>query len=133
MSRLEKQIKYWQETASRDLAVAESLFKLQHYDACLFFCHLSLEKELKGLVVEKNNGPAPYIHDLERLINLTGFDDVSKDIKDNLKTITEFNISGRYPEIKKDFYLKCDKQYTKKYLDITKKLHKWLRKKYLKK
>ena len=129
MNDLQKQLIYWQETSDRDLKTAEGLFKLKRYDACLFFCHLSLEKFLKGLVVAEIHGPAPYIHNLKKLAKLANLDLTDEDMA-NLIVITDFNISGRYPEIKSGFYTKCDKTYTEKYLTITKSLHSWLKRRY---
>lgn len=55
MSNLDKQIKYWKESSKHDWAMVELLFKHKRYDYCLFFCHLSLEKLLKSMIVEKNS------------------------------------------------------------------------------
>lgn len=47
----------------------------KRYDACLFFCHLVLEKLLKGLVVKRTEKAAPCIHDLAELLKTTGIFD----------------------------------------------------------
>ena len=57
------------------------------------------KKLLKGLVVAEIHGPAPYIHNLKKLAKLANLDLNDKDMA-NLVIITDFNISGRYPEIK---------------------------------
>jgi len=84
---------------------------------------------LKWLVVIKIKKSAPYTHDLAKLANLAGLK-LTKDQLDNLKIINSFNISGRYDDAKLMFYKKCTLSYTKEYLNITKKLLLWLRKKY---
>ena len=100
MSNLQKQIQYWKDSSRRDWKTAEALFfKAKRYDACLFFCHLSLEKILKWLVVIKIKKSAPYTHDLAKLANLAGLK-LTKDQLDNLKIINSFNISGRYDDAK---------------------------------
>jgi len=66
-SLLKKQINYWLKLAEEDWKTTQGLFKLKHYSACLFFCHLTLEKILKALVVQQTKQPTPYLHDLERL------------------------------------------------------------------
>ena len=71
MQGMQKQIDYWKQTGSRNLKTASDLYKTWHYDACLFFCHLALEKTLKGLVVQHTKEPAPYIHDLAKLAALS--------------------------------------------------------------
>ncbi len=64
---MNKQIDYWKKSADYNWKTALDLFKTKHHDACLFFCHLTLEKIIKGLVVEYTDEPAPYIHDLANL------------------------------------------------------------------
>lgn len=132
MKNIEKQIDYWKRSSARNLESARGLLKLKHYDACLFFCHLALEKMLKGLVTEYTNKPAPYIHDLENLALIAELL-ISKEQKDNLKTITRFNIGGHYDDDKFAFYKMCTKEYTEKYFNISKELYLWLKKQYRKK
>ena len=50
---MKKHVRYWIDSADHDLAVAESLFKSEKYDWCLFIAHLVLEKVLKGCYVER--------------------------------------------------------------------------------
>jgi len=64
---IKEQTDHWKHLAARDWKTARGLFEIKRYDACLFFCHLTLEKLLKGLVVFHTKQEAPYIHDLERL------------------------------------------------------------------
>ncbi|MFH1838461.1 MAG: HEPN domain-containing protein [Candidatus Kuenenbacteria bacterium] len=122
-------IKYWKESAKRDFVVAESLFKLKHYSHSLFFCHLSLEKLLKGLVVRDTKTHAPFVHDLVYLIKLTNSNPTLKQIKD-LEEINKFNIKARYDNEKLKFYKICNKFYTEKYFEICKIFYLWLEKKY---
>ncbi|MEW6086943.1 MAG: HEPN domain-containing protein [bacterium] len=132
MNNVNKQIDYWKETAQRDWKTALGLFKIKRYDACLFFCHLTLEKILKGLVVKQTNHPSPFIHDLEKLAFLSKLKLTEQQIQD-LRTISTFNIAARYDNIKLAFYKKCTKNFTEKYLLTTKKLYLWLKREYLKK
>ncbi len=129
---LNNQINHWKESSERSWKTALGLFKIKRYDACLFFCHLTLEKSLKGLVAKTTKNPAPYIHDLAKLSNLAQLN-LSPDQIQNLRTITTFNISTRYDDIKFEFYKKCTKEYTEKHFLISKKLFLWLKKQYPKK
>ena len=129
--KLKTQIDYWKKSAKRNLDTAEVLFQNKRYDSCLFFCHLALEKILKGLVVKQTEKAVPYIHYLEKLSLLAKLELTEEQIK-NLRIITDFNIAGRYDAVKFAFYKKCTKDYTEKYFDITKKLFLWLEKKYQK-
>ena len=132
MNTTKEQIKYWQKSSKRDFKTASELFKLKRYDACLFFCHLALEKILKGLVVEVTKKTPPYIHDLAKLANTAELE-LSEDQIQNLRAITGFNIASRYNDEKFLFYKKCTKAYTEKYIKITKNLYLWAKKNYQKK
>lgn len=119
---LEAQVQHWKESAKRNWETAQNLFKLNHRDACLFFCHLALEKILKAAVLRKTKKVPPYIHDLAKLAVLAHLK-VSPEEIQHLRTITTFNIAARYDEIKFQFYKKCTPTFTKQYLQITKKLY----------
>jgi HEPN domain-containing protein len=102
MTDSQERIKYWRSASRRDLRTAEGLLGLKRYDACLFFGHLAIEKLLKGLVEAHTNEIPPYTHDLERLGKLinTPLSDIQLA---DLRTITEFNIAGRYDDAKHAF------------------------------
>lgn len=120
-----KHIRYWQQSATRNFATARDLYRTQHYDACLFFCHLTIEKYLKALVVEKVKCAAPYTHDLIVLARVAGIP-LSPTQEQLLRTITTFNISGRYDDEKFQFYKKATPSYTKQYLQRTERFYLWL-------
>ncbi len=132
MSKInQKQIEYWKQSALRTWKVSLSLYKNKHYDACLFFCHLSIEKLLKGLITKQTQDNPPYIHDLKTLAKIAKVK-ISEEQNDQLGILTTFNIAGRYSDVKHDFYKKCTKNYTKQYLDVSKQLFLWLKKEYQK-
>lgn len=128
---LQEQVSYWKDTSLRDFETAKSLFKLKRYDACLFFCHLAVEKILKGVLVEKTNEPAPYTHNLSHLVEIAKIP-VTKEQMAVLSTITTFNIAGRYDNVKQDFYKKCTKDFAEKHLTKSKQVYLWLEKQYQK-
>lgn len=123
-----KIIDYWLTTAEHNYQTAKFLFKGGRYPECLFFCHLTIEKILKALVVKQTKSHAPYTHKLVRLASLVNIK-LNAEQLENLTTITEFNLAARYYEIKFNFYKKCTKPYTEKYFLISQKLYLWLRKK----
>lgn len=129
---LERQIEYLCDSAEGNWGAALVLFKSKRYDACLFFCHLVLEKLLKGLVIIHTNDRPPYIHDLEKLARIAALE-LTDEQRKNFSTITTFNIATRYDEEKYLFYKKCTKPYTQKYLKISEELYLWLKKQYPKK
>lgn len=132
MTQLEKTLAYFQESSEKDWKMAQKLFRSKDYGYALFFCHLTLEKLLKAIVVAKTDKAAPYIHNLVQLARLADikFDANTKNI---LKEITTFNIAGRYDDEKQAFYKKCTKPFAQKFFNVSGKIFSWLKKDYLKK
>lgn len=118
-------INYWRKTAEHDYETMLTLFRNGRYSDSLFYGHIVLEKILKGLVVKNIKKHAPYIHDLVRLQGLTELHLPRKTLY-FLNRINDFNIRGRYPEERLQFYKKCTKEFTKSYLDKIIKLYKEL-------
>ncbi|MDP2909886.1 MAG: HEPN domain-containing protein [bacterium] len=122
-----KNTTYWRESSEQDLRVAQELFKLGHYPHCLFFCHLSVEKILKAIVVGSTKEFPPYTHDLRKLAEI-GNVSLNKSKEQTLDKISTFNIAGRYADAKFKFYQKYNKKETAiKYLNITENLIVWLK------
>ena len=129
---LQQNIKYWLDSSKKDLDVAQDLFRSKHYPQCLFFCHLSLEKLLKGIITKTTKKYPPYIHDLQRLAEFAKID-LNSQQKKCLDQIFTFNIAGRYADAKFEFYKKYNKkEYAQRYLKITKSLLLWLKKEFQK-
>lgn len=105
---------------------------MKDYDACLFFCHLTLEKLLKAFVVRETKDAAPFIHNLLRLAHLAKID-VSDERMEQLKIITSFHIAGRYGDEKLAFHKQCTRMFTEPYYQQAKRLYLWLKKEFPKK
>lgn len=118
--------RFWVETAERNWKVAEDTFRLEHFDWALFFCHLTLEKMLKGMIIKNGITPPPS-HDLLKLAKIAkirlpeGYDNYFKEI-------TTYNIEARYDDFKRSFYKKATKTYAKKWMQIGKEIILWLQK-----
>ena len=123
---------FWVKQSDEDWRVVQSLFTNRHYAHALFYCHLSLEKILKALVVQKTKEHSPYIHNLLVLAQKAVIH-VSQEQQEQFQEITTFNVRARYDDVKHQFYRKATKEYTEKYIEITKQLRLWLKKNYLKK
>ena len=83
------------------------------------------KKLLKALAVDKGRESIPKIHDLNKLANSAGLqlDDQKKNLFD---IITSFNIETRYPDYKKEFFNKCDSDFTSRYIKKIKEIRLWL-------
>lgn len=123
---LKEAIDYWVKSADRNLSAAKDLFKTKHYVECLLFCHLSIEKTIKALIVKKTKKATLPIHDLLKLSGKTGLR-FSKEKLKLLAEINELNIRARYDSIKFKFYKRATREYTKKYLERTERLYSWLK------
>lgn len=127
MTLIAKHISYWQRSAKRSWETTYDLYRAKRYDACLFFCHLTIEKTLKALAVLHTRRAAPYTHNLIILARVANIA-LSHAQEELLRTITTFNISGRYDDYKFQFYKKATLRYTKRYLDATNEFYLWLQK-----
>ncbi len=120
-------IKYWLTGSKEDFDSAEILYKNKKYHHALFFCHLSIEKMLKAIIVKSTKTAPPLIHDLVRLAERAGVP-VNELQKNELAEITTFSIEARYDDYKLSFRKKAKKQFSLKYLDKTKEMLQWLSK-----
>ncbi len=117
----------WFKNAARKWAAAKTLFRGKHFVECLFFCHLSLELYLKGLIILCGNEAVPHSHDLVMLARLSG-SEYSNEQSLQLAEINEFNLRARYEEHKLKLYKRATRALTKRYLDITEALLLWFKK-----
>lgn len=124
---LKQAINYWRKSAQMNLSAAQDLFKTRHYVECLFFCHLSIEKIIKGLVLKNTKKNPPPVHHLPYLISLSGVK-ISEKQQGLIKRINEFNLRARYNDYKFRFYKIADKDFTEKYLKNVEELFRWLKK-----
>jgi len=91
------QIEYWKRGAEEDFAAAQSLLEKGHLRHCLFFAHLAIEKMLKAHVTRKTDDVPPRIHNLIRLVDITGLK-LNVEQKDFLREFGVYQLEGRYPD-----------------------------------
>jgi HEPN domain-containing protein len=127
MSKEEK-ITYWVKSSGKDWKAASHLFEKGDYAYSLFFGHLTIEKLLKAIIVEKLNEVPPYTHRLVSLAEKVGLDMSSKRLE-LLEVITDFNLEARYPDEKFSFFKKCTREFTEEHLKKIGGLRRWLLKK----
>lgn len=127
MTQKEQVVKYWKEGAKKSLSLAKSVFRGKYYDHALFCGHLALEKLLKAIVVEFANEPSPRSHDLLYLAGLAKID-LTIEQQKILAEVNTFNIAGRYPEEKLEFYKRVNKNMAGEWLAKIGKIYLWLSK-----
>ena len=124
---IKKIVDYWIHGSEEDYKTAQALFSGNRYTHALFFCHLTIEKILKGLVVKKSHTHSPLEHNLLQLAKLSGLE-FSTEQLERLAEINTFNIRGRYDDYRFGFYKRATKSYTEEYFSKTKDLYTWLKK-----
>ncbi len=97
MENIPKHIVHWQKGAIESLETAEILILKGKNSFGLFFCHLSIEKQLKSLFIKHNNEFPPKTHKLLYLSNNIGIE-ISNEMKLFFSKLMEFQLERRYPE-----------------------------------
>jgi HEPN domain-containing protein len=97
MIDINKQLDYWKNGADNDLETAELLISSRKYIEGLFFCHLTIEKIFKALVVKKTKQLAPKTHILNYLHELTNVE-LSDQNTVFLSILMKYQLEGRYPD-----------------------------------
>jgi len=121
----EEKVNYWIEAAEKDWVVAGHLLEKGDYPYTLFFGHLTIEKLLKAICVNRFDEPPPFTHRLIYLAEKAELD-ISSERMEILEIITDFNLSARYPDEKFLFYKKCSLEFTETYLKKIEEMKGWL-------
>ena len=124
---METHVNYWLAQSDNDLPVAESMLENGHYTWSLFIGHLVLEKIFKAIYVKEHQKIAPRIHDLVKRAKSTSLK-LSDQQLIFLSEVSDFNMEGRYPDEKNQFFRKCDKEFAMDYLRRIKEMRTWLKK-----
>jgi HEPN domain-containing protein len=115
----------WFRQAQYDFGTAESLFGSERYPPVLFFCHLTLEKALKALYVEKFNDIPEKTHSLVLLVELLELE-LPQHLIDSLLVINRLGVTGRYPHNLAKMLEQYTEAQTRKILEETKEILTWL-------
>ncbi len=96
------------------------------YSYSLFFGHLTIEKMLKALYVDRREKNPPYTHSFIYLSEQVSLN-LSDEQLEMFETITDFHIEAWYPDEKFSFRKKCTRNFTERYIVTIKGLREWLR------
>jgi HEPN domain-containing protein len=123
---IDRNLKYWLESAEEDWKVAGHLLEKGDYSHSLFFGHLTLEKTLKAIFVKKNRNIPPYTHRLVYLAEV-GELKLTEEQTELLEVVTDFNIEARYPDEEFNFRKKCTREFAEEYLKKIGEIKEWLK------
>ena len=125
---MEQQLKYeeWFFQSDYDLETAQYMLQSGRHVYCIFMCHLSLEKALKGLFTKRLNKIPPKIHDLMYFVEKTGISPEDSD-RDFLKWLNRKSITTRYTEDLKKMISQFSYDYSKNIYKQTKVIQQWIK------
>lgn len=107
------------------------MFDSEDYIYCMFFCHLSLEKYLKGLYLEILRKEPPKIHSLIFFLeNINSV--IPSQFRNFILDLEDAAVATRYPDSLTKLSEQFDKESSFEILSKTKELLKWLMTEYKK-
>lgn len=116
----------WFKQADYDMDTAEFMFSGKRYFYSVFMCHLSIEKSLKGLYIQKFKDAPPKTHNLLYIIELIDLT-LPEEMYDFVFTLNRVSVLTRYPDDLQRMISDYDREKTKEILDKSKELFKWLK------
>jgi HEPN domain-containing protein len=119
-------IKYWIDGAEDDFETMNVMFDSKRYIWSLFIGHLMIEKLLKAYFVKVKSDYPPLIHNLLRLAEKADLE-LADDKKEQLLTVTAFNINARYDDYKMSFKNLCTPEFTSEWINKLKELRLWIK------
>jgi len=116
----------WYFQADYDLEVAEDMFKSGRFVYCIFMCHLSLEKGLKGLFNKRTGEYPPKSHNLLYFVERIGLVLTESD-QEFLFALNKISVPTRYPENLKDLINEFNQVDTEKILNTSRNTLQWIK------
>ncbi|MFA5814769.1 MAG: HEPN domain-containing protein [Bacteroidales bacterium] len=123
---IRKQRDEWLRQSDYDLETAKVMYDTGRYIYCVFMCHLSLEKALKGIYLENTGEVAPKVHNLLYLIEKTGIK-LTDDWYQFLFQLNNASLPTRYPQSLENAIKEFGKTKTIDVLDKTTKIQTWIK------
>lgn len=118
----------WFKQAAYDLGTADAMFNSRRYMYAVFMCHLSIEKALKGLYTQELKAVPPKTHNLVFLVEKIKVE-LPGDLYDFVFTLNGISVPTRYPDDLQRLLKDYSKPKTKKVLEKSREVLKWLTRK----
>jgi HEPN domain-containing protein len=125
---MEQQLKYdeWFFQSDYDLETAQYMLQAERNVYCIFMCHLSLEKALKGLFIKRLNQFPPKIHDLMYFVENLDLEPENTH-KEFLIWMNRKGITTRYTEDLKKMINQFPCEYTENIYQQAKAIQQWIK------
>ena len=124
---MEQQLKYeeWFFQSDYDLETAQFMLQSGRNIYCIFMCHLSLEKALKGLFIKRLNQHPPELNDLICFVEKLKLK-LEKEQEDFLIWLNKMADTTCYPEDLRDMLKMFPSKQTDDILRQTKSIQQWI-------
>ena len=125
---MEQQLKYeeWFFQSDYDLETAQYMLQSGRNVYCIFMCHLSLEKALKGLFIKRFNQIPPKLHALMYFVNK-----IQLTLSDEhllfIEKMDSLSVPTRYPEDLRAMIALYTPVQTTSIYEQTKTIQQWLK------
>jgi HEPN domain-containing protein len=116
----------WFRQADYDMDTAEFIFSGERYFYSVFMCHLSIEKALKGLYIQKFKDAPPKTHNLLYILEFIDME-LPEDMYDFVFTLNRVSVLTRYPDNLQKMLEDYNKEKTNEILGKSKELLRWLK------
>ncbi len=121
----------WLLQADYDLETAEAMFRSGRFIYVVFFCHLAIEKGLKGIYQTRLNTIPPKIHNLEYFVEKLKLTP-STETLDFISVLSDASIPTRYPSEFSRMYKEFTQERAELSIRKSKGVLEWIRKEYSK-
>jgi HEPN domain-containing protein len=116
----------WYFQSDYDLETAFDMFKSGRYVYCIFMCHLSLEKALKGLLIKTTGEFPSKSHSLIYFVEKIGLK-FSAENYEFIFILNKISVPTRYPDNLKKLFTEYTKERTESILNQTKEVQLWIK------
>ncbi len=126
---IKKKVDYWFEMVFYDLETSKAMLESKRYLYVGFFCHLIIEKALKGHFWSKIHEEPPFTHNLVILSDRSGLSNSLKiEQKVLLSELMPLNIAGRYSHEKEEIAKILTREHCNLLINRTEEFAKWIMK-----
>jgi len=117
----------WFFQSDYDLETAVDMLKSGRTVYCIFMCHLSLEKALKGLLIKKTGEFPSKTHSLTYFVDKLELD-LPESYFEFIYMLNNISVPTRYPEDLKKLFSTYTIERTESFLNLTKEIQPWIKK-----
>ena len=117
----------WYFQSDYDLETALDMLKSGREVYCIFMCHLSIEKALKGLLIKQTGEFPSKSHSLVFFANKLDLE-LNESFSEFIYMLDKISVPTRYPDDLKKLFVAYTPERTKSILKQTKDLQLWIKK-----